>query len=72
MTCVSCHNADDIHGGSFGKGCERCHVTKDWKTIKQGASARDFTPLARAVPWVWIGGIGQSGEANFQAVQQRE
>src|SRR6266550_3349892 len=54
MACVACHNADDVHGGSFGKQCERCHITKDWKTIKTGASARDSMPLAEAMPWIWI------------------
>jgi hypothetical protein len=53
MACVSCHNADDIHGGSFGKQCERCHVTKDWRTIKSGASTKDSWPLAEAMPWIW-------------------
>jgi len=34
MACVACHNADDVHAGSFGKQCERCHITKDWKRSK--------------------------------------
>jgi hypothetical protein len=54
MPCVSCHNADDIHAGSFGKQCDRCHVTKDWRTIKTGLSANDSMPLAESMPWIWI------------------
>ena len=53
MACVSCHESDDVHGGSFSKQCERCHVTKDWRTIKTRASLSDWLPLAQAMPWVW-------------------
>jgi hypothetical protein len=53
---VFCHNLDDIHAGAFGKQCERCHVTKDWKTVKARASAWDAMPLAQAIPWVWARG----------------
>ncbi|HUN94478.1 MAG TPA: cytochrome c3 family protein [Burkholderiaceae bacterium] len=42
MDCAACHGADDIHDGSFGKQCERCHVTTKFRTIKDrvGALAR--------------------------------
>lgn len=53
MACVSCHENDDVHAGSFSRTCERCHVTKDWKTIKARASRDDFLPLAQGIPWVW-------------------
>jgi hypothetical protein len=55
MACVACHEKDDVHAGSFSKQCERCHVTKNWKTIKAGASAKDSMPLAEAMPWIWLG-----------------
>jgi hypothetical protein len=29
-------------------------VTKNWKTIKSGASAKDSMPLAEAMPWIWL------------------
>lgn len=29
--CVSCHNRDDVHQGSFGRSCERCHDTASFK-----------------------------------------
>jgi hypothetical protein len=32
-TCVGCHYDEDVHHGDFGQRCERCHVTKDWKTL---------------------------------------
>ena len=36
--CISCHDADDVHNGGFGKLCERCHVTSSFKKIRAGAS----------------------------------
>lgn len=33
-TCISCHERDDIHRGSFGTNCKRCHVTESWKRVK--------------------------------------
>jgi len=35
--CNACHDFDDVHNGSFGKVCERCHETSSWKKIKPGA-----------------------------------
>lgn len=35
--CASCHDGDDVHEGSFGKQCDRCHETATFKTIKQGS-----------------------------------
>jgi hypothetical protein len=34
-SCVSCHAAEDVHDGGFGKQCERCHVTSSFKQIRQ-------------------------------------
>jgi hypothetical protein len=34
--CGTCHKKDDKHAGGFGPQCERCHVTSDWRTLKQG------------------------------------
>jgi hypothetical protein len=33
--CISCHLADDVHDGGFGRQCEKCHVTASFKQIKQ-------------------------------------
>jgi hypothetical protein len=40
-SCVGCHDSDDVHRGEFGQLCERCHVTKDFKTLLMGAGARN-------------------------------
>ena len=34
--CFSCHRGDDVHGGSFGTQCERCHGADSWKAIRAG------------------------------------
>jgi hypothetical protein len=34
--CDGCHSRDDVHAGSFGRRCEQCHVTSDWRTLKLG------------------------------------
>ncbi|RMH15713.1 MAG: cytochrome C [Gammaproteobacteria bacterium] len=33
--CRSCHRADDIHHGSFGRSCGKCHTTKSFSDIKE-------------------------------------
>ncbi|HQN65645.1 MAG TPA: cytochrome C [Methylophilus sp.] len=35
--CYSCHSADDVHGGSFGPQCDRCHVDANFREIKANA-----------------------------------
>jgi hypothetical protein len=37
--CYGCHKRDDAHDGSYGKACERCHVTDNWKRVRRGVSA---------------------------------
>lgn len=32
--CYSCHAADDEHDGKFGRYCERCHNTTDFKQVE--------------------------------------
>ncbi|MEW6312789.1 MAG: cytochrome C, partial [Pseudomonadota bacterium] len=34
--CDYCHTDDDVHDGSFGRQCERCHVVESWKKIRAG------------------------------------
>jgi hypothetical protein len=36
---VSCHKNDDVHEGSYGPQCERCHETSLWKNMKPGTGA---------------------------------
>lgn len=39
-TCNACHSRDDVHEGSFGQYCERCHVDSSWQRIKNLPSLR--------------------------------
>jgi hypothetical protein len=32
--CFICHENNDIHNGSFGERCDRCHTVKSFKDIK--------------------------------------
>jgi len=49
MACVSCHENDDAHNGSFGRQCERCHITKEWATVKPRVGAWKLPQLAAAL-----------------------
>lgn len=33
-TCGSCHREDDVHQGSFGRQCDRCHVTESFDQVR--------------------------------------
>ncbi|MBI5658316.1 MAG: cytochrome C [Nitrosomonadales bacterium] len=33
-TCGGCHDKDDVHDGTFGRQCERCHDAVAWKNIR--------------------------------------
>ncbi len=39
-SCISCHTAEDVHDGSYGKQCEKCHVTSSFKQIRQKLGVR--------------------------------
>jgi Zn finger protein HypA/HybF involved in hydrogenase expression len=32
--CYSCHKINDVHGGSLGQKCDKCHNTSKWKEAK--------------------------------------
>lgn len=34
--CYSCHRQDDVHRGSFGTNCQRCHNTNNFTEVKMG------------------------------------
>ena len=34
--CVSCHEADDVHRGRFGRNCSRCHTTEKFNKVRMG------------------------------------
>jgi hypothetical protein len=38
-TCIACHRRDDTHDGAFGTVCEQCHVTENWKRIRNRVGA---------------------------------
>jgi hypothetical protein len=44
-SCVSCHAADDVHDGSYGRQCEKCHITDSFKRIKQRVGMSGFAGL---------------------------
>lgn len=33
QACISCHQADDVHQGGFGRNCERCHSSDSFNHI---------------------------------------
>ncbi|HLW24330.1 MAG TPA: hypothetical protein VKT22_08230 [Steroidobacteraceae bacterium] len=33
-SCVGCHATDDVHRGSRGNECGKCHTTSEWKKAK--------------------------------------
>ena len=33
-SCAGCHATDDVHRGTRGSDCARCHLTKEWRTAK--------------------------------------
>lgn len=43
--CRSCHAADDDHQGRRGDACEKCHGTRDWKTVDFDHTTRTEFPL---------------------------
>jgi len=46
--CASCHAKDDVHEGAYGKQCQQCHVTENFRTIKSrsGRAASSVSYLA--------------------------
>jgi hypothetical protein len=34
--CYSCHSQDDVHNGSYGRICDRCHVTSSFEDFSPG------------------------------------
>ncbi|MBV6399725.1 MAG: hypothetical protein CNIPEHKO_00002 [Anaerolineales bacterium] len=45
--CAACHQADDVHAGTFGADCGSCHTPSDWKDATFDHSRSDF-PLTGA------------------------
>lgn len=34
--CATCHRRDDVHDGSFGAQCDRCHRPTGWRQVDPG------------------------------------
>jgi len=34
VKCYACHQLDDVHQGSNGTNCKKCHSTRAWKKLK--------------------------------------
>jgi len=33
LTCIGCHQKDDVHKGGFGPDCGKCHNEANWKEV---------------------------------------
>lgn len=46
--CFSCHRVNDVHAGRFGRECETCHSSHDWKRTKFDHDRKTEFPLRGA------------------------
>jgi hypothetical protein len=46
-SCSACHEKDDAHGGSLGKGCESCHDTDGWSPAHFDHNQSSFKLIGR-------------------------
>jgi hypothetical protein len=44
-TCVGCHEQDDGHQGRFGRECETCHTSTEWRRATFDHARRTRFPL---------------------------
>lgn len=44
-TCYACHQLDDVHQGSNGTNCKKCHTTKSWKKLSFNHNTDTDFPL---------------------------
>ena len=62
MSCVSCHQKDDVHEGSYGPRCDNCHETGSFRKIKSrlggGLPVPSMNPSQAACPSVIHGLCG--------------
>jgi len=47
--CANCHKKDDVHRGSLGPDCQRCHAESDWKKVKFDHDKTQFPLRGRHV-----------------------
>jgi len=45
LTCIGCHQKDDIHKGTFGANCASCHNETSWKQATNFNHDRTSFPL---------------------------
>ena len=45
VTCIGCHQKDDVHKGSFGADCASCHNETDWKQASKFDHDKTSFPL---------------------------
>ena len=48
-TCYECHQADDVHKGSEGKNCEKCHSETTWKVKDFDHNKTKFALLGKHI-----------------------
>jgi len=47
--CVTCHGKkDDVHFGSYGPQCERCHVPDNWRKILKRDPPQSQAPTSNS------------------------
>jgi hypothetical protein len=49
-TCIACHLADDVHKGSEGKDCKKCHTEVTWKVKDFDHNKTKFPLLGKHGP----------------------
>ncbi len=49
-TCYSCHQADDVHKGTEGKQCEKCHTESTWKVKEFDHNKTKFPLMGKHAP----------------------
>jgi hypothetical protein len=60
--CIDCHGKDDAHDGQFGRRCEQCHITSNWKQVDQRSGPRsESSPPTMNVPVAHL--LGYSSRA---------
>ena len=58
-TCVGCHRIDDVHDGSFGAQCERCHTSVNWKQVRAPSRKTSMLHPSISLPLSALGDAGR-------------
>jgi hypothetical protein len=65
--CIGCHRRDDTHDGAFGRACEQCHYTDQWKRIR----SRVGLVTDQQAPWVAVLGYASRLSQGLQPGRQQ-